>query len=745
MPQTSPSKQTGWLKRTVGVLGRLYRRVRPGRRIKTPTVLQMEAVECGATALGIILSYYGRIVPLEELRDACGVSRDGSNAGNMVKAARTYGLKAKGFSKRISDLQQLPLPVIVFWNFDHFVVVEGFDEDRVYLNDPARGPRVVTAEEFSQSYTGVVLVFEPGPTFQIGGKKPSLIGSLSRRLVGSGTGLAFVLIASLALVIPGLVIPIFSRLFVDRILVARNEALIIPLLLGMSLTAAMRAGLTWLQQRYLLRLETKLALSNASQFVAHVLSLPARFFTQRYAGDVSYRIQINERVAQLLSGELATTLLDLVLIVFFAILMALIDPLLTSLGIAVAVLNLLALRAISRRRIDVNRRLQQERGKLLATSMGGLQRIETLKATGSESDYFARWAGYQAKVINAQQQLGSDSNLLMAVPGLLLALNNVAVLSLGALRVMDGVLTVGMLIAFQSLMSSFISPINRLVGMGSRLQIAEADMARLDDVLNYAADPQAGLVEGQLGTGAGQIKLSGLVELRNVSFGYSRLAPPLIKDFNLTLKPGERVALVGESGSGKSTIARLISGLYEPWEGEILFDGQPRQALPRGLVNSSLTMVDQDIALFSGTVRENITLWDATMPEKNILQAAKDAGIHQDILDRPDAYEAPVEEGGRNFSGGQRQRMEIARALVDNPTIVVFDEATSALDAVTEQTIDTNLRQRGCTTLIVAHRLSTIRDCDEIIVLEQGRVVQRGTHDEMIREDGTYARLISTD
>ena len=702
----------------------------------------MEAVECGAAALSIVLAYYGRLVPPEELRLACGVSRDGSKASNILRAARTYGLEAQGWRKEIGALRQMQGPMIVFWQFNHFLVVEGFGKGVVYLSDPASGRRTVSDAEFDRGFTGIVLELRPSATFTRGGESRDIVAVLKRRLAGSKGALLYAVLVGLVLVIPGLVTPTFTRLVIDRVVITRDPELPGPLLLAMLGTALFTALATLLQRYHLLRFETRLSIASSSQFLWHVLRAPMAFFTQRSSGDIGARIASNDTVAMLLSGQLASTVLSVITATFFLVVLFSYDAILATFAALVAVLNLVTLRLVSARRVAGNQKLQADQGQLVGATMYGLQSIETLKAGGNESDFFTRWAGFQAKVVTGTGDLAVPSLLVTAVPSLLMALNAVAILWIGGLRVMDGVLTIGTLMAFQALAASFTKPVSELVWLGGTIQMVEADLDRLDDVLQYPleAEPAA---EAPSGGAAPQVKLSGAIELRNVTFGYSHLEPPLIVDFSLTVRPGERVALVGGSGSGKSTIARLVTGLQRPWSGEILFDGVLREAHPRRLLTDSIGLVDQEIFLFEGSLRDNLTMWDATLPDARIVQAAKDACIHEDIAARPGAYEGRVDEGGRNFSGGQRQRLEIARALVGDPTIVILDEATSALDATTEKQVDDHLRRRGCTCLIIAHRLSTIRDCDEIIVLEKGVVVQRGTHEQMKGVDGPYARLIA--
>ncbi|BAY23399.1 ABC transporter-related protein [Calothrix sp. NIES-2100] len=718
-------------------------------RVRTPTVLQMEAVECGAAALGMILGYHGRIVPLTELRRECGVSRDGSKASNVLKAARLYGLNAKGFKKSLSDVQTIKPPFIVFWNFNHFVVVDGFAGNTVYLNDPGTGPRKVTFDEFDQAFTGVILVMEPGPDFKKGGKKQGILSALASRLQTSRLALIFCLIAGLLLTVPRLAIPAFTQVFVDEILVENRTDWLRPLLLGMVLAALLTGLLARLRLTYLRRLLLKLSVAMSGQFLWHTIRLPVGFYAQRFAGEISSRAQLNNKVAEILSGRLATTVIDSIMMVFYALIMLLYDPLLTLIAILFAAANFIALQSLSRNRVDTNIRLSQETGKVAGVAISGIQTIETVKASGLESDLFSKFAGYYAKTINAQQELGLPTRLLATLPTVLTSLAITSILVAGGFRVMEGTLSIGALIAYQTLTQEFLKPVNNLVNFGSTLQELEAELNRLDDVLQNPIDPEAER-QSQPNSDRWELysqdtfKLQGYVQLTELTFGYNRLGDPLIRDLSLSLKPGQRVALVGGSGSGKSTVAKLLTGLYQPWSGEILLDGIKREQIPRPVLANSLAMVEQEIFLFAGTVRENLTLWDPTVPEADMIRACQDAAIHDLILNMPGGYNSQLSEGGMNLSGGQRQRLEIARALVRNPAVLVLDEATSALDAETELIIDRNLRRRGCSCVVVAHRLSTIRDCDEIIVLAGGKVVQRGTHEELRRNPGVYTRLVGT-
>ena len=721
--------------------------LRPGRggRRAVPAILQMETTECAAACLGMILAYHGQWVPLEALRVRCGVSRDGSNAANMMRAAREFGLAAQGFRSERTQLFGVPFPMVVFWNFDHFVVLEGIKGNKAYINDPAEGPRRLSLAEFDEGYTGFCFSFEPGPEFRRGGARPSVIRGLFSRFSQASNPLIFAAIATLGLVIPGLAVPTLLKVFIDEVLVRQNDSWLAPLLLGLALAAVVQGGLTWLQRTLLARMETKLSIVTTTRFFWHVVTLPMLFFSQRYAGDIASRVASNDAVARLLSGELAVNAINLLTMAIYAAVMLSFDVFLTLIALFMVAANLLVLHVAANARESANRRLLREQGKVAGASINGIRIIETLKANGAEGDFFARWAGIHANALTAQQRLGLVTTLANNAPPLFTLLTIIAILGFGGLRILEGALTIGGLIAFQSLTLSFSGPVAGLVRFGANLQLIKGDIARLDDVLNYKPDARTlrGIYEPEPEIAAPAPR--GFVDLDKVTFGYNSGEQPLLEDFTLSIAPGQRVALVGGSGSGKSTIARLLCGLLTPWSGSVRIDGQALDAIPPARLAELLAHVDQEIILFEASVRDNVTLWDPTIEERDIVRALRDAMLHDVVAARPLKYNSPVDENGRNFSGGQRQRLELARALVRNPAVLVLDEATAALDPITELAIDDRLRRRGCTCVIVAHRLSAIRDADEIIVLDQGRIIQRGAHQRLIMEDGLYRTLVMSD
>jgi len=621
-------------------------------RVRTPTILQMETAECGAAALAIVLACFGRNVPLEEARIQCGVSRDGSRASNILKAARHYGLVAKGFRVEPEGLRQFGFPQIIHWNLNHFVVLEGIRSRLAYINDPASGPRKVGWPEFDRSFSGVTITLQKGPAFQAGGRRRSLLAGLKRRAGGAAPALSLAVLAGLFLVIPGLAVPLFTKVFLDEILIGGMGVWAGPLLLGLGLTAVIQAILTWLQEHYLIRLGAKLNLRESSRFFWHILRLPVDFFNQRYGGEIGSRVGLNERVAGTVSRQLAKGVINLFMVGFYLVLMLFFSVPLTLVAVGLSLVNLLVLRLLTRIRVDRSQRMQVEGGKMLGVAMGGLQSIETLKAAGRESDFFARWSGHQAKLVNAQQELARLTSVFDKIPGLLTNLNSAVLVMLGGIMIMDGRMTIGTLVAFQSLVPNLMGPFGQLVQMAGSVQELQGDMNRLDDVLECPLDPAVTRTEAALQDfPPHQIKLSGKLELHQVSFGYSRLEPPLVEDFNLRLKPGQRIALVGSSGSGTSTLAKLVTGLSPPGSGAITFDGRAADQIPRRVLSNSIALVDQEIFLFEGSIRDNLTLWDTTVPQEHLVAAARDAEIHDDISARPGGYDALVGEMGANFSG----------------------------------------------------------------------------------------------
>ena len=717
-------------------------------RVKVPTVLQMEATECGAAALAMILAHYGLWIPLEKLRAECGVNRDGSKASCVIRAARNRKCEADGYRWTLDDLLKLVsediYPLIIHWEFNHFVVLEGIKNGRAYLNDPAMGRRTVPLEEFRTSYTGVALYIRPGKDFKKEGHRYNVFKDMTKKLLEDRWAALFIFLLEFCAIIPGLASPVMSQIFLDDILTRKHPDWMTSLCLAMTFSFIISGIMTWLRAVVLTQWQRKLTLADSSSYFWHLLKLPMQFFHQRYAAEVAGRVGFNESIAKVLSGPAATAVLDLFVAVFYLLLLLQYNVTLTLIGIFFSSVEIVLFFAMRRHLTDLNMRIQQDAGKAYGVAMNGLRMIETIKANGDESDFFSKWAGYQTKVLTASQETTLWAMSVKLLPTLLSGINGALIMTIGGFSIMEGAMTAGMFMAFRHLMGSFEAPVNALVGLGSTLQSTEMQMQRLNDVRRYEVDSlNFPSEEEEAKKSFPGERLSGELSLEDVSFGYSPLEAPLLEHFNLHAAPGSWVAVVGASGSGKSTLAKIVTGLYEDWQGTLSFDGVPRRQVPRQVIQSSLASVDQDIFLITGTVAENIALFDNTVRRSDIIAAAKDACIHEDIMKLDGGYEAQVSEGGMNFSGGQRQRLEIARALAVNPSILVLDEATSALDPITEKQVLENIRHRGCTCLIVAHRLSTIRDCDEIIVLSKGKIVERGTHREMIGHDGPYLQLIT--
>ena len=714
------------------------------KRLATPVVLQMHASECGAACLGSVLGHFGRFAPLTELRDKCEVSRDGSSAASIMRAARHYGLEGGGLSVRPEALKKLDLPVIVFWQFSHFVVVEGFDSRSFYLNDPSTGRRRLSAEEFNKGYSGIALRFKPGDGFEPGGDRPGLFSQLNALLAGSWRVLTGTIACGLMLTLLALVVPASLSVFVDDVLNAHAPwGALVAGLLGAGVLVYI---LSLLKHRFLKRLAVRISVIGYSQGLSRLLRLPVEFFEHRLVGDLTDRVSSTDRVAKNLTDQFLVLIIDMAMSAVLLVAMLVYDVALAVVVLALALLHGVLAHLLNAFRAVWSQAMRREQGLLIGVGMQMLKSADNLRMTGSDDRFFSRWSGQQARELEARQRYSELGAVNTSLPGLIAALRAAAILGLGGSFVMDGAITLGTLVGFYILAEMFLAPIGRFLEFADKRQALETDLQRLEDISRTAEDPVFARRSPQAEstpTFKGRLQLAGQLELRDLTFGFNRSKPPLIRDFSLAISPGQRVAVVGPSGSGKSTLARLVSGIYQPWSGEILFDGHRRDDVPEEVLRRSISMVDQDIVLFSASLRDNITLWNPAVPDEAIFSATRDASIHHEILLRPEGYATLVEEGGTNFSGGQRQRLEIARALVGKPTVIILDEATSALDAATEEVVDEALRRRGATCLIVAHRLSTVRDCDQIVVLEAGAEVQRGTHDELIADEaGTYHKLV---
>ena len=712
---------------------------------KVPIVMQLEALECGAAALTMILAYYGKWIPLEQVRADCGVSRDGSNAKNILRAARSYGLVAQGYRYETEVLRKNgKFPCIVHWNFNHFVVLNGFKGNKAILNDPARGTYSISVESFDRSFTGICLMFEPSENFEPGGKPKSMISFSKEKMRGAGVAVAFTVMTTVTMSLIGIINPAFSRIFIDRLLTGQNPEWLIPFICSLAGLSLIQIVMAFIEAIYTARIGAKIDALGSTAFMWKVLRLPMEFFTQRMAGDIQQRKGSNASVAKTLADTFAPLVIEAGMMVFYLVVMVRYSLLLTLVGILSIVINMFLSRIISKKRVNITRVSMRDTGKLTGATVAGIEMIETIKASGAENGFFEKWSGYQASVNTQRVKYAKLNQYLGMIPPLVSTITNTAVLVIGVYLVMEGIFTVGMVMAFQGFLGSFMSPAHKFISAGQTLQEMRTSMERIEDVMKYPTDKlcEQASDDGENDTYS---KLSGNIELRNVTFGYSRLGEPLIRDFNLTLTPGKRIALVGMSGCGKSTISKLISGLYQPWSGEILFDEKPISSIDRSVFTGSLAVVDQDIIIFEDTIANNIKMWDSSIEDFEMILAARDAQIHSDIMQREGGYNYKLTEGGKDFSGGQRQRLEIARVLAQDPTIVILDEATSALDARTEYEVIRSIKDRGITCIVVAHRLSTIRDCDEILVMENGVVVERGTHDELYELGGFYTKLVTSE
>ena len=711
---------------------------------KVPVVMQMEMLECGAASLAMVLAYYEKWIPLEQVRTDCGVSRDGSNAKNILIAARNYGMQARGYRYEPNALKEKgTFPCIIHWNFNHFVVLCGFKKDKAVINDPAKGRYEVTMDAFDKSFTGICLTFEPGPAFTPSGKPKSVLAFARKKIQGTGAAFALVAITTVITSLVGIITPGFSNVFADRLLTGQNPEWFMPFIWGLSGLAVVQVIVAWVQAVYSLKLNGKIAIVANAQYMWHVLRMPMEFFSQRMAGDIASRKERNASIAGDLISEFAPLAIQTFMMIFYLCVMLRYSWLLTLAGLASVVINTLVSRYVSNKRLNLSRVMNRDSGKLTGATVAGIDMIESIKASGAENGYFEKWAGYQASVNTGEVKYARINAGLGLLPTAVSSLTSALVLMGSVYLCMRGEWTVGMISAFSGFLSSFLSPATKLIHASQSLQEMRTDMERIEDIMEYPVDVECGPED--VGDDVEFDKLSGRIELKNVTFGYSRLAPPLIKDFSMTLEPGQRVAFVGGSGCGKSTLSKLISGLYKPWSGEILFDGKPIDQINRNVFTGSLAVVDQDIILYEDTIANNIKMWDTSIEDFEMILAARDAQIHDAIMKRDGGYQYVLAEGGKDLSGGERQRLEIARVLAEDPTIIILDEATSALDAKTEFNVVQSISNRGITSIVVAHRLSTIRDCDEIIVLDQGQVVERGTHDELYAKGGAYARLVTSE
>lgn len=708
-----------------------------GKIAKVPVMIQMEAVECGAASLGMILAWHKKWLPMEQLRKECGVSRDGCNARQIVMAARNYGLEAAAYKMEPHEIENLT-PSIIHWNFNHYVVYKGRKGNYHYINDPSQGALKIPLEEFNRSFTGVILTFKPGPDFREGGSRPSILGFVRRRLKNTGAAAFFILATSIMAAIVSIATPLLSQIFMDDILSGKSPDFFKPFMFAFLGILGLHFITELLKGIYMRKFNAAMELEANANFFWHILRLPMDFFSQRYLGDIILRQKSNQSISSTLVQNFAPLALNMAMLVLYLVFMFKYSIVLTIIGLGSMVLNFFLIKIISSKKVAFSNISERNAGKFYGVTMSCLDNIESIKAAGAETGFFGHWSGYMTNMHNSSMTLEKWDNISAIFPQILQTITSNTILFIGVWLIMDGQFTIGMLLAFQGFMYSFTTPAQQMLSSAELLIQMQTQMKRVEDVLNYPTEASA-QTSGKTVSG----KLKGEVELKNVTFGYNNFSTPQIKDFSMKLEPGKSVAIVGMSGCGKSTIARLISGLYQPSAGEILFDGRPRYDISDEEFMNSVAMIDQNAVMFDDTVAANIKMWDSSIEDFAMHMACNDAQIREDVITRPEGFNTRMAKGGKNFSGGQIQRIEIATALAREPIILIMDEATSALDADTEKRIMNSIRKMGITLIIIAHRLSTIRDCDEILVLENGTVVERGTHQSLMETGSVYKELVS--
>ncbi len=711
---------------------------------KVPVAMQLEALECGAVCLAMILAYYGKWLPPELVRADCGVSRDGSNAKNIAKAAQSYGFKVQAFKRTPKIIRENgKFPCIIHWNFDHFVVLCGFKGKYAYINDPAKGAVKISEEEFDKAFTGITLEITPGEDFQPYGKRQSLPDAFRKEFIKSKAPAAVISFVSCILALFAVIYPFMSGLFIDELSGGHNGGLLRGFTAVMLILAVLQLTAAWIQTACSLRIKGNLSVISCSTYIWKMIRLPMEFFSQRTASDLFIRMDMLEDLISSLSNIIIPLVTNTIATAFCLIFMFRQSHTLTVISVCALMVNLFLSRLIARTHENAVRVMERDKEKFASETISGLGMIETIKVSGAERSFFEKWAGLQAAANAQGVRAESAERFFSRIPELLSGFVNYTILLIGVGYVMQGRFSIGMVWVFQGMLNYLMSPVFTLSSSRKRLQTMRTQYERAEDILSYPAD--INITDTNESAGEGIYKLNGSIELNHITFGYSRLAEPIIKNLSLSVRAGSKVAVVGTSGCGKSTLSKLISGLYEPWEGEILFDGKPRQEISRDVMTGSIAVVDQDIMLFEGTINNNIKMWDQSIEDFEAIMAASDAQIHDDIMAREGGYQAMLTADARNLSGGQRQRIEIARVLAADPSVIIMDEATSALDAKTEFEVTKAINDRGITCIIIAHRLSAIRDCDEIIVLDQGSIIERGTHEQLIKLGGKYTELVTNE